>query len=270
MRSLRSEKSVYTAAMVFAALALGVLGCQSIPAKEAAAPVCRPHLYVIGDSTVADYPVERYPLTGWGQKLPELFCGARIAVVNAARSGRSSRSFYEEGSWEPIRNQLRRGDYVFIQFGHNDSKKADPARHTEPGASYQDYLHRYVGAARARGAVPVLVTPVCRNVWESNGRLKDTHGDYPGAMRDLALRENVPLLDLHAMTQARFQTLGPEKASRLFMNCNPGEFPAYPDGRADNTHLCERGAREICRMIAAWIVKSGLGLEMYLKPVAPG
>ncbi len=265
MPALHRQSVSASAALILLSVALSVLGCQSIPVDSGNEPAYRPCLYVIGDSTVASYPPERYPLTGWGQVLPELFDRDHIDIVNAARSGRSSKSFCEEGAWDPIRDQLRKGDYVFIQFGHNDSKKADLARYTEPYTSYQRHLLQYVVETRDRGAVPVLVTPIYRNAWEPNGRVKDTHGAYPPAMRTLAHRENVPLLDLHARTKERFQALGPERTRKLFLNCKKGVYPAYPDGKTDNTHPCEAGAREICRMIAAGLATLDLGLNTFLK-----
>jgi lysophospholipase L1-like esterase len=249
-------------ALVFA---LSALGCQGISVAKVNAPAHKPHLYAIGDSTVASFPADRYPLMGWGQVLQDIFNERELRVVNAARSGRSSRSFYEEGLWEPICNRLQRGDYVFIQFGHNDSKKADPTRYTDPETSFRRYLQKYVAEARARSALPVLVTPIHRNAWEPNGRLKDTHGAYPAAMRALAHEDDVPLLDLHAITGRHFQAIGPEKTSLLFLHCEEGEFPAYPEGKRDNTHLSETGAREICRIIAKWISGSDLGIATYLE-----
>lgn len=249
-------------------IALGALDCPDAPVGQTNEPDPRPHLYVIGDSTASNYPDSRHPLTGWGEALQEIFQEDRLCVVNAARSGRSSKSFYDEGAWNPVRDKLRKGDYVFIQFGHNDSKKADPKRYTEPEAGYQEYLQQYIGETRARGAVPVLVTSIYRNAWEPDGRVENTHGGYPDAMRALARREDVPLLDLHAMTGKHLQALGPDKSGRLFLHCKAGEFPAYPEGKTDNTHLCEAGAREICRMVAKRLATLDLGLKTYLKPDA--
>ena len=144
-------------------------------------------------------------------------------------------------------------------------RRLTPRAYTEPETSFRHYLEEYVVETRARGAVPVLVTPIQRNAWGPNERLEDTHGAYPPAVRALAHEEDVLLLDLHAMTERRFETLGPGRTDLLFLHCREGEYPAYPEGKLDNTHLCEAGAREICRMIAKWVAKSDAGLRKYLR-----
>lgn len=207
-----------------------------------------PTLYVIGDSTAARYPEERYPLYGWAQVLQDHFDPARLAVEDRARSGRSSKSFYDEGAWAPIREALRPGDWVFIQFGHNDEKKDDPSRSTDPATTFPDHLRRYVEETRAAGANPVLLTPIIRNQWNASGQLENSHGDFPDATRRVAREMNVPLIDMLSLTQKHLTRLGPEKSSKRFMNLAPGEYPGYPDGKTDNTHLQESGAREFCAL----------------------
>ncbi len=212
--------------------------------KTDSAPVVRT-LYVIGDSTSAPYPPERYPLHGWAQVLQEHFDPARLHVDDRAKGGRSSKSFYEEGSWTPIREALQPGDWVFIQFAHNDQKKDDRNRFTDPATTFPEHLRRYVEETRAAGARPVLLTPINRNRWISPTRMGDTHGDYPNATRRLAREMGVPLIDLHKMTRKRFTRLGPDATTKLFLNLAPGEHPNYPEGKEDNTHLQESGAREV-------------------------
>jgi lysophospholipase L1-like esterase len=202
-------------------------------------------LYVIGDSTAAAYPEERFPLNGWAQVLQDYFDPERLRVEDRAKGGRSSKSFYEEGSWTPIREALRPGDWVFIQFAHNDQKKDDSNRFTDPSTTFPEHLRRYVDEARAAGARPVLLTPINRNRWISLTRLGDTHGDYPDATRRLAREIGVPLIDLHRLTRKRFSRLGPDATTKLFLNLAPGEHPNYPEGKEDNTHLQESGAREV-------------------------
>lgn len=220
-------------------------------------------LYVIGDSTAASYPPDRFPLHGWAQVLQEHFDPERLHVEDRAKGGRSSKSFYDEGSWTPIREALRPGDWVFIQFAHNDQKEDDPNRFTDPATTFREHLRRYVEETRAAGAQPVLLTPINRNRWASARAMEDTHGDYPDATRKLAREMDVPLIDLHKMTRKRFTRLGPDKSTKLFLNLAPGENPNYPEGKEDNTHLQESGAREVCVLAVKGIMR--LPLRAYLK-----
>ncbi len=224
-------------------------------------------LYVIGDSTSAPYPPERYPLHGWAQVLQEHFDPARLHVDDRAKGGRSSKSFYEEGSWTPIREALRPGDWVFIQFAHNDEKKDDPNRYTDPATTFPEHLRRYVEETRAAGARPVLLTPINRNRWISLSRMGDTHGDYPDATRKLAREMAVPLIDLHKLTRKRFTRLGPDETTKLFLNLAPGEHPNYPEGKEDNTHLQESGAHEVSALAVKGIKR--LPLRACLKGFRP-
>lgn len=223
-----------------------------------------PTLYVIGDSTAAAYPPERFPLHGWAQVLQEHFDPQRLRVEDRAKGGRSSKSYYDEGSWAPIREALRPGDWVFIQFGHNDQKKDDPNRFTDPATTFPEHLARYVEETRAAGARPVLMTSINRNRWGRENELLDTHGDYPSATRKLAREMNVPLIDMHKLTRKRFTRLGPERSTKLFLNLDPGEHPNYPEGKEDNTHLRDTGAREVCDLAVKGI-KRHLPLRHRLK-----
>lgn len=222
-------------------------------------------LYIIGDSTAAAYPEERFPLHGWAQVLQEHFDAERLRVEDRAKGGRSSKSFYEEGSWTPIREALQPGDWVFIQFAHNDQKKDDSNRFTDPATTFPDHLRRYVEETRAAGARPVLLTPINRNRWISLTRMGDTHGDYPDATRRLAREMGIPLIDLHKLTRKRFTRLGPDETTKLFLNLAPGEHPNYPEGKEDNTHLQETGAREVSALAVKGIKRLRLSLRTYLK-----
>lgn len=224
-----------------------------------------PTLYVIGDSTAAAYGRDRYPLFGWAQVLPYYFDGALLHVRDRAISGRSSKSFYDEGAWTPIRENLQPGDFVFIQFGHNDEKKDDPKRYTDPGTTYREYLTRYVDETRAAGANPILLTPIYRNSWTSPDVLKDSHGDYPDAVRELARTLGTPLIDMHKRTKQLFEYLGQERATRLFINLRPGLYPNYPEGKPDNTHLQEKGAYAISALAIDAIREQRLPMRDYLK-----
>jgi lysophospholipase L1-like esterase len=207
---------------------------------------------------------------GWAQPLQDSFAPACVTVQDKALSGRSSKSFYDEGDWTPIRNALRKGDYVLIQFGHNDEKSDDPTRYTDPFTTYEQYLSDYIDDAQAKGATPILVTSINRNEW-SGGTLQDTHGNYPVAMRQLAQARQISLVDATALTKVYFERIGQAATTLLFMDLAPGQFPNYPDGNTDNTHLQEKGARTIAQMILADLYRQRLAPGTLAKtvPVAP-
>ncbi|NYI06835.1 rhamnogalacturonan acetylesterase [Allostreptomyces psammosilenae] len=206
-------------------------------------------VYVAGDSTAATKTAAARPETGWGQTLP-LFLGHRVTVSNHAVNGASSKSFVDRGWLAPVLEAIRPGDRLLISFGHNDSKSEDPARYTEPFGSYQQYLRQYVDGARRRGAHPVLVTSVERRRFTADGQAYSSHGDYPRAMRELAERERVPLVDLQAESLALWQRLGPEGTKEVFLWLAAGQEPNYPDGVRDNTHFAPHGAIEVARLVA--------------------
>ena len=185
-------------------------------------------------------------------------------IVNRAVSGRSSMSFINEGLLAKILADLKAGDYLLIQFGHNDAKKEDPTRYADPVA-YQTYLAQYVNGARKAGAIPVLITPVNRRKFDENGKLIPTHGVYPEAMIKLAGELQVPLIDLTERSRVLFEKLGPEETKRLFLWFKPGENSNYPEGIQDDTHFSETGALEIAKLIVAGIRELNLPLAKYLK-----
>uniref|UniRef100_A0AAU3H293 Rhamnogalacturonan acetylesterase n=1 Tax=Streptomyces sp. NBC_01401 TaxID=2903854 RepID=A0AAU3H293_9ACTN len=206
-------------------------------------------LHIAGDSTAARKYADAAPETGWGMALP-FFLGRALTVANHAVNGRSSKSFVEEGRLAALLDGVRPGDLVLIQFGHNDEKTEDPDRGTDPYTTYQDYLRQYVKGARDRRAEPVLITPVERRSFTEDGAARPTHGEYPAAMRALASDEGVTLLDIQALSLARWQELGPEGTEALFNWLEPGESPNYPEGQQDNTHFRPDGAVEVARTTA--------------------
>ncbi|MGO4499553.1 rhamnogalacturonan acetylesterase [Paenibacillus sp. 2RAB27] len=221
-------------------------------------------LFLAGDSTVTDQPTDGYPYAGWGQMLP-LFVKADAAVANYALSGRSSLSFIGEGVLDTIWGKIKPHDYLLIQFGHND-QKPDEARFTEPFSTYKETLKIYIDGARERGAYPILITSVQRRFFEEDGTLRDTHGDYLIAMRELAAAEEVPLIDLAASSKALFEALGPEGTKRLFMWLAPGEFMNFPDGVEDNTHFQQQGGIEVAKLVHAGLKDLNLQpLSLYLR-----
>lgn len=205
-----------------------------------------PTIYLIGDSTVED---NKPPFRGWGWALPALTAPG-VTVKNHALSGRSSLSFREEGLFEPVRESIAAGDLLLVQFGHNDEKD-DAARHTDPDGSYPEQLSLYCDAALSSGALPVLVTPVCRRIFVGDGKyLLYSHGEYPAAVRRLAQARHLPLIDLQAASRALYLSLGADKCAELFVRLKPGEHPDFPDGHDDLTHFCALGAERIARLVA--------------------
>jgi len=233
------------------------------PVIACAAGTAPPRVFMVGDSTMADKPTD-LPERGWGQALPAFFTDPTM-VQNHAVNGRSTKSFIDEGRWQKVLDELQPGDFVIIQFGHNDEKKEDPARYTDPAASFRDNLRRFVREARAKRAVPVLATPVCRRKFDDAGNLVDTHGAYPDAVRAVAREEKVPLLELERATAAMLRKAGPEESKKLFMWIEPGKYAKLPDGSRDDTHFVEAGARQVAALAVEEIRALKLPLANWLK-----
>lgn len=214
-------------------------------------------VYLVGDSTMSDKEVRAYPETGWGMPFP-VFFNETVTVENHARNGRSTRTFLEEGRWEPIVNNLQEGDYVFVQFAHNDEVPSKGSY--TPPKEYQANLRKYVTETRAKGANPVLLTPIARRHFDDQGWLEDTHAQYSELLREVARELDVPLIDLDRKSQALLKKLGPEKSEFLYNHLEPGQHPNYPDGREDNTHFSELGARRMAELALDGI--QGLDLDL--------
>ena len=204
-----------------------------------------PTIWIIGDSTVED---NTPPFRGWGWALPE-YLKEGVAVKNHALSGRSTKSFWDEGPFEPVAKGMEKGDLLLIQFGHNDEKD-DEERHTDPDTTFQENLWRYCTSALEKGAQPVLLTPVSRRFFVGDGNMLYTHGEYPRAVRKLAEEKNVPLCDLKKDSRDLYLQLGEEKTAELFVQLKPGEHPDFPDGHDDKTHFNAYGAKLIAGLVA--------------------
>lgn len=204
-----------------------------------------PTWFLCGDSTMADYAANSAPMTGWGQALKGLVT-EDVFVENCAVCGRSSKSFIAEKRLNYVELCLRKGDKLFIQFGHNDEKE-DVERATVARITYPEYLGMYIDAAHRQGAEPILLTSIARRHFDENGVLKHTHGDYPAAMRDLADCRGVRLLDMEKATEAMLSAMGDE-ASKAIFNWQEKGHPNYPDGVQDNTHLSYTGAVRLAQM----------------------
>jgi lysophospholipase L1-like esterase len=203
-------------------------------------------LHLIGDSTMANKPIiPANPERGWGQMLHMYFADA-VRVENYAQNGRSSKSFIAEGRWEKVLAAIKPGDYVIIQFGHNDEKIESVGRGTAPFGEYTTNLVRFIQETRGRKATPILATPVARRKFDAAGKLTDTHGDYPKAVRAVAEAQKVPLLELCNATEKLLQQLGPESSKRLFDWIPAGEFAPESKPLQDDTHFNAYGASRVC------------------------
>ncbi|HKJ43505.1 MAG TPA: GDSL-type esterase/lipase family protein [Sunxiuqinia sp.] len=208
-------------------------------------------VFVIGDSTAATYDSSRYPRTGWAQVLQPFFNSDSVVVSNHAASGRSSKSFYDEGRWTQVYNALSPGDYVFIQFAHNDEKTNDPSRYTDPETTYKYYIKIFVNGALEKGAYPILISSIPRNNW-SGSSVKQAHAPYTKAMKEIADSMNVPFIDMEASTMAFLDSKGKSYATdNIYNNLPAGVYPNYPSGNSDGTHLQENGAFEFCKIFVA-------------------
>ncbi len=203
-------------------------------------------IYVCGDSTAADYAAADAPMTGWGQLLARYTGG--VPVENRAACGRSTKSFLAEGRLQRIEAEIAPGDLLLIQFSHNDESPL-VWRHTDPWTSFCNNLCIFIDTARQNRAQPVLLTPLCRRFWR-DGALAESHGDYPAVIRQLALQRGVPLIDMYEESRAVVSGLGEEGSRRLYMHLQPGAFPNWPDGQADDTHFRLEGAGTWAEIIA--------------------
>ena len=226
----------------------------------------KPTIYLIGDSTMADKKnPETNPEHGWGQVLPELL-DSTIHVSNHAVNGRSSKSFIAEGRWKNVLDSIKSGDFVFIQFGHNDQKYKDSIRYTNPFTQYRYNLERYVKETREAGATPILMSSIVRRKFNEHGTLEDTHGNYPLVVQLVAKELNVAFVDMQFLTERLERKWGPLASKKLHLHFNPGENAYYPDGKADDTHLSYMGAKLVASLALQEIARQDLALEIYIKP----
>ncbi|MFT3935692.1 MAG: rhamnogalacturonan acetylesterase [Chitinophagaceae bacterium] len=203
-------------------------------------------IYLVGDSTMSIKAVSAYPETGWGMPFTAFF-DSTVQVVNTAQNGRSTRSFIEEKRWQQIMDNLAAGDYVYVQFGHNDEIK-EKKTYTTPD-EFKTNLRRYVSDTRSKGAFPVLITPVARRRFDANGQIVDTHVPYASYVMEIAKETNTPLIDLNKTSMALLQSFGVENSKLLFNHLQPGEHPNYPKGKEDDTHFNELGARKMAQLV---------------------
>lgn len=201
-------------------------------------------LFLIGDSTMADKPIAENPERGWGMVLPSYF-NDNVTIENHARNGRSSRTFIEEGRWDFVMNRVGKGDYVVLQFGHNDEVETKKSYTTF--GQFKSNFERMVLDVRSKGANPILCTSVARRKFDSIGNLIDTHPVYPEAIRQVANEMNVPLIDMQRKSEKVLRNYGVENSKKLFMHIAPGIWKKIPDGRVDDTHFVDAGAMEMAK-----------------------
>ncbi len=251
-------------------------------------------IFMIGDSTMANKPLkDENQERGWGQMFPLMVQGP-VRVENHAVNGRSSLSFINEGRWEKVLSRIKPGDYVIIEFGHNDEKANSPERYTVPGESFDENLRKFVVEAREKGANPILMNSIVRrnfpaetetqqdktaltsdkskkldemNDAPADGEvLVDTHGLYRDAPRNVAQLLRVPFVDMNTLTHNYVQALGAEKSKELYMWIPAGKYAFCPDGKIDNTHLNIKGGTIVARIAANALAETVPALKQYIKP----
>jgi lysophospholipase L1-like esterase len=203
-------------------------------------------IWLCGDSTMSIKDKRAFPETGWGMPFV-YFWDSTVAVQNLAKNGRSTSSFRSEGLWKKVMDEAAEGDYVFIQFGHNDEIPTKKTATTE--TEFKNNLKQYVTEARSKKAIPVLLTSMARRKFDAAGKIEGTHDVYAQITRDVAKEEKVSLFDMDKKTQELYQQFGLEPSKLLFLQLKPGDHPNYPEGKEDNTHFSELGARLLAQIV---------------------
>ena len=219
-----------------------------------------PTIFLCGNSTVVDQDNE--PWASWGQMITRFF-DDQVCVANYAESGESANTFIAAGRLKKALSQMKAGDYLFMEFGHNDQKQKGPGK----GAyySFMTSLKTFIDEARARGAHPILVTPTQRRSFDERGKIKDTHEDYPEAMKWLAHKENVPLIDLNSMTRVLYEAMGVENSKKAFVHYPANTYPGQTKALEDNTHFNPYGAYQIAQCILQGIIDQKMPLQKYIR-----
>lgn len=214
-------------------------------------------IYLTGDSTVVDAQYE--PWASWGQMLPYFFVPNEVVIANYAESGETLKAFEDRHRIDKIWNKIKLGDYLFIQFGHNDQKAGNSTK-----SGYRKRLKEWILKAKELGAIPVLVTSMNRRVFDENNKIVNTLDDFPDAMREIAKEEKVDLIDLNALSKTLFEAMGPEEAKRAFVHYPANAYPNQPTALADDTHFNTYGAYELAKCVVKSIVEQNLPLKKYI------
>ncbi|MBD8083354.1 rhamnogalacturonan acetylesterase [Chryseobacterium caseinilyticum] len=214
-------------------------------------------IYLTGDSTVVDAQYE--PWASWGQMLPYFFVPNEVVIANYAESGETLKAFEDRHRIDKIWNKIKPGDYLFIQFGHNDQKAGNSIK-----SGYRKRLKEWILKAKELGAIPVLVTSMNRRVFDGNNKIVNTLDDFPDAMREIAKEEKVDLIDLNALSKTLFEAMGPEEAKKAFVHYPANSYPNQPAALADDTHFNTYGAYELAKCVVKSIVDQSLPLKKYI------
>jgi lysophospholipase L1-like esterase len=206
-------------------------------------------IFMAGDSTMSVKETKAYPETGWGMPF-QYFFDSSVIIVNKAKNGRSTKTFISEGLWESIITNVKEGDYVFIEFGHNDESKEKVERYTTPD-EYKTNIIRFINETKLKKGVPFLLTPVSRRKFSKEGIAQQTHEIYSTIIREIVKETGVLFIDLDEKTRLLYQQFGEQNSKLLFNQLKPGEHPNYPDGKEDNTHYNEMGARLTAQIVLA-------------------
>ena len=252
-------------------LLLSLVAALQLAAPPAPTAVVSPTVRIViaSDSTAANYGASAYPQMGWGMVL-KCSLTPDVEVVNLARGGRSTKTFIEEGLWDALLAQLKLGDTVLIQFGHNDADRVKIVRFTDPQGAYTDNLTRFVADVRAKGGQPVLMTPIAKHIF-AEGQVQESHGPYAAAVRRVAQATGAPLIDLDADSMAALQAMGEAASAHLYLLYTPEDHVArYPQGVADTTHVNEAGARLAADMVARRLEGLNLPVAAYVRLKPPG
>ena len=244
--------------LVILLLSLGTLSFLSPSDKK-------PTIFLVGDSTMANQPTDDNPQRGWGQMFPNYFTD-EVEIQNHAVNGRSTKSFINEHRWDTVMSRLKAGDFVLIQFGHNDQKVEDSNRSAPANGLYKENLTRFVNDVRSKGANPILITSVMRRKFDDAGKFVDQLGEYATAATEVAAAMKVPLIDLHKMSETLVVKEGVEGSLRFYLNIPPGHFAKYKGKEHDDTHFTEYGAASMASLVCQAIADQHLPLEKYLKP----
>ncbi len=225
----------------------------------------KPTIFLVGDSTMANQPTDENPQRGWGQLFPNYFT-SDVEIQNHAVNGRSTKSFINEHRWDTVMSRVKTGDYVLIQFGHNDQKEEDSNRSAPAHTLYKENLTRFVNDIKSKGANPILITSVMRRKFDAEGKFVDQLGDYPAVATEVSVAMNVPLIDLHKMSETLILKEGVEGSKRFYLNIPPNHFKKYKGKEQDDTHFTEYGAASMASLVCQSIKDQHLALEKYLMP----
>ena len=239
----------------------------SLHADKIVEDSCR--VFLAGDSTVRTDETIVPARTGWGQMIPALY-DHRVVFYNHAKAGRGTKNFENEGRFQAIIDELQSDDYVLIQFAHNDQKSDDPNRFVEPYREYKDNLHHMIDRIKAKGAIPLLVTPVVLRQFNQQDQLEDFHKDYLIAMKQVAEEAQVQMIDLEQKSRELLVALGSEASKALFYHLEADQHPSYPEGLVDDVHFNSAGALTMAILVAEEVERLGLAFSDYRLEVSHG